>query len=242
LPTVSFPIDSVRGFFILKMNGLVIASFMVIAGSLLALRRRFRDHGAAALQQFSEDLLPLLLLFAMSVTGLMLTVSYLWMKAYAYDFLYILHAVIVIFTMLWLPFGKFFHIFQRGLQLGVGFYKDVGRQGAPANCRRCGEAYASRMHVEDLILVEQQLGYRYEMPASPVEHYQWICPRCRRVMLGLAQGLLWQNAGTAATSASNGVPSDSPLPARIARVACPSDQSPLPSLAGLASAGCTARS
>ena len=80
---------------------------------LLALRRRLRDHGAAALQQFGEDFLPLILLFAISVTGLMLTASYTWMKGYAYEFLAILHAVTVIFTLLWLPFGKFFHIFQR---------------------------------------------------------------------------------------------------------------------------------
>ena len=149
-------------------HGLVWSSLLVIAGVLLALRRRLRDHGAAALQQFGEDLLPLILLFAISVTGLMLTASYTWMKGYAYDFLAILHAVTVIFTLLWLPFGKFFHIFQRPAQLGVTFYKDVGRQGEQAHCRRCGEEFASRMHVEDLIAVEQQLGYRYEMPDSPV--------------------------------------------------------------------------
>jgi hypothetical protein len=191
-PTVSFPIDSLPGFLI--FHGLVWSSVLVIAGVLLALRRRLRDQGAAALQQFGEDLLPLLLLFAISVTGLMLTASYTWMKGYAYDFLAILHAVTVIVTLLWLPFGKLFHIFQRSAQVGVAFYKDVGRQGKQAACRRCGAAFASLMHVEDLITVEQQLGYRYEMPGSPVEHYQWICPRCRRALLGLAQGVLWAEA------------------------------------------------
>ena len=121
----------------------------------------------------------------------MLTASFTWMHGYAYDFLAILHALTVIFTLLWLPFGKFFHIFQRSAQVGVAFYKDVGRQGEQAACRRCGQEFASRMHVEDLITVEQQLGYRYEISDSPVEHYQWICPRCRRALLGLAQGSLW---------------------------------------------------
>ena len=189
LPTIAFPIDSWLGFFV--FHGLVWASFLVIAGVLVALRRRFRDHGAAALQQFGEDLLPLLLLFAISVTGLMLTASYTWMKGYAYDFLAILHAITVIFTLLWLPFGKFFHIFQRSAQIGVGFYKDIGEQGEQALCRRCGQAFASRMHVEDLITVEQQLGYRYEVDDPSVKHYQWICPSCRRAMLALAQGCLW---------------------------------------------------
>jgi hypothetical protein len=190
---IAFPIHSLAGF--LLFHGLVWSSFLVIGGVLLALRRRLLDHGAAALQQFGEDLLPLLLLFAISVTGLMLTASYTWMKGYGYDFLAILHAVTVIFTLLWLPFGKFFHIFQRPIQIGVAFYKDVGRQGPQAQCRRCGDEFASRLHVEDLISVQRQLGYQYEMPGAAVEHYQWICPRCRRSLLALAQGALMRSQG-----------------------------------------------
>jgi uncharacterized membrane protein (DUF441 family) len=189
-PTFAFPIHSIFGF--LVFHGLVWASIMVTAGVMLAMRRRMRDHGAAALQQFGEDFLPLILLFAISVTGLMLTASYTWMKGYAYDFLAIIHAITVIFTLLWLPFGKFFHIFQRPAQLGVSFYQDVGRREEAANCRRCGSPFTSRMHVEDLIKVERQLGYRYEIKNSPAEHYQWICPPCRRTMLALAQGQLWR--------------------------------------------------
>jgi hypothetical protein len=187
-PTFAFPIHSIIGF--LVFHGLVWASFLVIAGVMLAMRRRIRDHGAAAVQQFAEDFLPLILLFAVSMTGLMLTASYTWMKGYAYDFLAILHAITVIFTLLWLPFGKFFHIFQRPAQLGVSFYKDIGTMEEQAHCRRCGEAYASRMHIDDLIQVEKELGFRYELEGE-AEHYQRICPRCRRAMLALAQGRLW---------------------------------------------------
>jgi hypothetical protein len=52
----------------LIFHGLVWPSFLVIAGVALALHRRLRDHGAAALQGYLEDLLPLFLLFAISVT------------------------------------------------------------------------------------------------------------------------------------------------------------------------------
>ena len=107
---------------------------------MLAMRRRMREEGAAAVQRFAEDFLPLILLFAVSLTGLMLTASYTWMKGYAYNFLAILHAITVIVTFLWLPFGKFFHIFQRPAQLGVGFYKDVGR----ARSRPTAAAAATR--------------------------------------------------------------------------------------------------
>jgi hypothetical protein len=147
-----------------------------------------------------------------SITGLMLTASYTWLKGYGYDFIAILHAITVIFTLLWLPFGKFFHIFQRPAQLGVQFYKDVGRNEEPALCRRCGQPFTSRMHVEDLIQVERALGYRYEMQGSVVEHYQWICPPCRRAMLALAQGRLWYEHG--AVASTNGAPRE-PLPTPV---------------------------
>jgi hypothetical protein len=120
-----FPVESALAFVV--FHGLVWASFLVIAGVMLAFRRRMIDHGAVAVQQFGQDLLPLLLLFAISITGLMLTASYTWMRGYAYEFLAILHATTVIMTLLWLPFGKLFHVFQRPAQLGVSFYKDAGR-------------------------------------------------------------------------------------------------------------------
>jgi hypothetical protein len=187
-PTSSFPVASLPAF--LVFHGLVWASLLVIPGVMLALRRRMRDEGAAALQLFAEDFLPLLLLFAVSITGLLLTVSYTWLKGYGYDFLALTHAVTVIVTLLWLPFGKFFHIFQRPAQLGVEFYKQVASKGEAEPCRRCGHGFASRMHVEDLIGVERALGYHYEVRESGVDHYQRICPRCRRAMFALAHGRL----------------------------------------------------
>jgi hypothetical protein len=188
-PAFTFPVESIFGF--LLFHGLVWASFLVIAGVMLAMRRRMREEGAAAVQLFAEDFLPLIMLFAVSITGLMLTASYTWMKGYAYDFIAILHAITVIATFLWLPFGKFFHIFQRPAQIGVRFYKEVGEREEVAHCRRCGQPFTSQMHVEDLIRTEKALGYRYAMPGSPVEHYQWICPPCRRAMFAVAQGRLW---------------------------------------------------
>jgi len=183
-----FPVDSVPAF--VAFHGLVWSSFLVLGGVMIAFRRRMKDRGAEAVQQFGEDILPLVLLAAISVTGLMLTVSYTWLRGYAYDFLAIIHAVVVIVTLLWLPFGKFFHIFQRPAQLGVGFYKDEGARGEQAKCKRCGRPFASAQMVRDLITVERQLGFRYEMHEGAT-HYQEICPACRRALFGLAQGALW---------------------------------------------------
>jgi hypothetical protein len=189
-PTFSFAVDSWIAF--LSFHGLVWASFLVIAGVMLAMRRRMREESAAALQLFSEDFLPLILLFAVSLTGLMLTASYTWLRGYAFEFVAILHAISVIATFLWLPFGKLFHVFQRPAQIGVRFYKAVGAAEEPARCRRCGAPFTSRMHAEDLIAVERQLGFSYECAEPAIGHYQWICPACRRALLALAQGRLWR--------------------------------------------------
>jgi nitrate/nitrite transporter NarK len=189
LPVQDFPVESLVAFVI--FHGLVWSSFLVIAGVMLAFRRRMVDHGAVAVQQFGQDILPLLLLFAISVTGLMLTASYTWMRGYAYEFLAILHAATVIVTLLWLPFGKLFHVFQRPAQLGVGFYKDAGRRGEQARCHRCGQPFASAAMVRDLTTVERELGFRFELADG--RHYQQVCSRCRRALFGLAQGAMWRD-------------------------------------------------
>jgi hypothetical protein len=189
-PILSFAVESLFAFII--FHGLVWSALLVIAGVMLAFRRRMVDHAAVTLQLFAQDIMPLVLLFAISISGLMLTASYTWMKGYAYDFLAIIHAVTVIVTLLYLPFGKLFHIFQRPAQIGVSFYKDAGARGEQARCRRCGQPYASAMMVRDLTTVERELGFAYEMSAvQGAEHYQQICPRCRRGLLGLAQGRAW---------------------------------------------------
>ncbi len=205
VPTQDFPVESTFAF--LMFHGLVWSSLLVIAGVMLAFRRRMIDHGAVAVQQFGQDILPLLLLFAISVTGLMLTASYTWMKGYAYDFLAILHAVTVIVTLLWLPFGKLFHVFQRPAQLGVSFYKDAGERGEQARCVRCAQPYASEMMVRDLTVVEGQLGFSYQMRDGG--HYQQVCPRCRRALFGLAQGALWRDSGAGARGVSRDMATDS---------------------------------
>jgi hypothetical protein len=192
---LDFPVDSYVAFFV--FHALAWASLLAIAGVMIAFRRRMADHGALAVQEFGQDVLPLVLIFAISVTGLLLTASYTWMKGYAYDFLAILHAIAVIFTLLYLPFGKLFHVFQRPAQLGVSFYKQAGARDELAACGRCGAAYAPAMMVADLAQVEQELGFRYEMePTTGAAHYQQICPRCRRALFGLAQSAMWRAAAS----------------------------------------------
>jgi hypothetical protein len=162
---------------------------LVLAGVVLAVQLRLKEPARIALQKFGNDVAPLLILFLVATTGLGLTVSARWLGGHGYAFLALTHAATVIGFLLYLPFGKFFHIFQRAAQLGVAFYKRAGKEGLQAVCARCREPFASAMQVEDLKMVEQELGIDYRMTGA-VDHYQQICPACRRKLLALNQGRL----------------------------------------------------
>jgi nitrate/nitrite transporter NarK len=177
----------------LLFHGLDIAAILVLGGIALSLWRRFRDRGAQAVQSFALDFLPLILLSAISVSGLALTVSQNWLRGEFYGFLAILHAITVIAALLYLPFGKLFHIFQRPAQLGVKFYQASGEAGEPAVCKRCGERFASRMHIDDLNHVLPQVGFDYRMGESRFT-WQEICPACKRKSMSLAQLRLREEA------------------------------------------------
>jgi len=178
---------------LLLFHGLDIAAFLVLGGIGLSLWRRMRDEGARAVQTLAMDFWPLILLFAISITGLALTVSQEWLGGSFYDFIAILHAITVIAALLYLPFGKFFHIFQRPAQLGVKLYQQAGAEDNGAICARCGERYASRMHVEDLKRVLPQVGFNYAM-AGPVGNWQELCPACKRKSIAIAQLRLKEEA------------------------------------------------
>ena len=183
-PAGTFPLHSIVS--ALLFHGLDIAAVLVLAGVFLSLWRRLRDTGAQALQSFAMDFFPVVLLFAISITGIALTVSQEWLRGAAYSFLAIIHAITVIAGLIFLPFGKFFHIFQRPAQLGVKLYHMTGDSGPGAICPRCRQRFASAMHIADLKTVLPQLGFDYQLPNSP---YCWqdLCPACKRKTLSVSQ-------------------------------------------------------
>jgi NNP family nitrate/nitrite transporter-like MFS transporter len=183
-PVMSFKLRTIFSWLI--FHGLDIAALLVIAGIALSLWRRMLDRGAYAVQSFAMDFLPIILLFAISITGLALTASTLWGRGAFYGFLSILHAITVIAALLFMPFGKFFHIFQRPAQIGVKFYHAAGEKDEGAMCARCGQRFASRMHVEDLKNVLAQLDFDYSIP-GPAAHWQQLCPACKRKTIASAQ-------------------------------------------------------
>lgn len=165
-------------------HALDFTAVMVIAGCAIAIHRRLRDRGAIAVQQFLLDFVPHLLLIAISVSGLMLTASSLYFGGYMYSFIALTHQAVVIMTLFFLPFGKLFHIVQRPASIGVELYQQRSKDMEQAKCLRCGVEFASQMWLGDLKGVVKKLGYDYTMKNG--ETLQDYCPRCKRVMRGLA--------------------------------------------------------
>ncbi|MCA9398337.1 MAG: MFS transporter [Candidatus Omnitrophica bacterium] len=114
-PTVIFDPYGLMGFFI--FNALNFCSVMIIIGTVMAFTRRFLLPGEITTQTFANDLLPLLILFSVAVTGLFLTYDTHFLAGRHYRVLSTIHCWTVVIFLIYLPFGKFFFFFFRFAQM-----------------------------------------------------------------------------------------------------------------------------
>jgi hypothetical protein len=179
------PLTGFKSWF--AFHALVVSGFMVVGGVMIVMFRRMFDMGAVAVERFSRDFLPLILLFAIAVSGLLLWVSYEWFNGQFYNALAQFHAITVITTLVYLPFGKLFHIFQRPASLGIALYRAAGEQGDPAVCPVTTEPFAPKLQTEDLKEVLPELGFDYSAPGG-ADRPAWneVSPRGRRILIGRA--------------------------------------------------------
>jgi hypothetical protein len=157
-----------------------VAAVLVIAGCGYFLWRRFRDREVRSEQRLGYDFVPLVALAAISVTGLLLTFSSVALGGAGYEFIAILHMGVVVLSLVFIPFGKFFHVIQRPAVVGVQVFKQVSQADeGVAMCRRCGEPLEGVAFVRNLQETMEELDLRYG---------GWIetCPRCKRVERGRA--------------------------------------------------------
>ncbi|MDQ6661095.1 MAG: MFS transporter [Chloroflexota bacterium] len=186
LPLFIFPINSVLGFSI--YHGLDFTAALLMIGLVIALWRRVTDAGLLAIQRFGFDLMPLVLLVAIAITGLALTASSIWWGGRFYWFLSLTHQVIVVVWLLSIPFGKFFHIIERPASIGVTLYQTVNQdvehdssQAQTGHCKRCGQELPSQQFVNDLKGVLGDLGQNYNL-GGELGVLQDYCPTCKRVL------------------------------------------------------------
>ncbi len=189
--TAEFPLHTwIAG---LIFNALNWSAILVIAGVMLLMRRRLTHAGQIAIQTFENDWLPLLLLLAISVTGIGISLDYKFMEGRAHQFMAITHAITVILFLLWMPFGKFFHIIQRPAQLGIAIYRKAADDGPQAECPHTGEPFLSEMQVDDLKEVTSQLGFDFTRQDGK-SHLDYS-PRGKRALLARAHLKARQQSG-----------------------------------------------
>ncbi len=182
-PAQIFNPDGIIGF--LFFNALNFCSVMIIIGTVMAFTRRFLNPGEMAIQTFAHDFLPLLILFSVAATGLFLTFSNHFLGGAHYRVLTTIHCWTVVMLLVYLPFGKFFHIFQRAAQMGAALYIEEKEFGKPALCIRCQQPYTSAMQKEDVKKILKDIGFQFQTDDQP--SMQDLCPLCRRHMLMVTQ-------------------------------------------------------
>ncbi len=171
---------------------------LVIIGVSIAYWRRWQDRALKPIQRVLFDLLPLHLLMFISVTGIMLTIVDIWFEGAGHWPITLTHQFLVIMMILYLPFGKLFHIIQRPASLGVELYYAVGAEKGMKLCPRCGRPFGMEMHIEDVKQALNGGGYNFWLPEEG-HHWQDYCMRCKRVIraeayVGLS-GRGWVNPG-----------------------------------------------
>lgn len=166
-------------------HALIISAFMVIPGVMMAIYRRMTDAGEMVIQKFSLDLLPLIMLFLVAFSGLLLWINYEWLDGYYYSVLAQFHALTVIGTLIYLPFGKFFHIFQRPASLGIALYREILKRERQAHCKLTNETFAPHAQCEDLKEVLSELGFNYKSESDDTR-WQEFSPAAKRMLIARA--------------------------------------------------------
>ncbi|MEO8377054.1 MAG: MFS transporter [Candidatus Sumerlaeota bacterium] len=174
-------------------HALIVASFMVLPGVMIVMYRRMTNAGAVAVQRFARDFLPLILLFAVAFTGLLLWISYEFLDGYFYSALAQLHAWTVIATLIYLPFGKLFHIFQRPASLGISYYKAAGAEKEQAVCPVTRKEFAPKMQTDDLKEVLGELEFDYSATDKKSPAWNEVSPKGRRILIGRAHAKARKN-------------------------------------------------
>jgi hypothetical protein len=159
-------------------NALNITAFMVIAGVCMALYRRIKHMQARAEQTFVYDFLPLYMLLFISITGLMLTGSNLFLHGWGHPVITLIHQWSVILTLIYLPFGKLAHIPFRPMSVLAKNYREhYGKQHMNA-CKVCGARFVSTEQSNDVIHVLKLNDIQFKMNED--FHLAELCLPCRR--------------------------------------------------------------
>ncbi|MFC4322810.1 MFS transporter [Litchfieldia salsa] len=162
----------------LTYNGLNITALMVMVGVCMALARRIFNQDVKVTQRAEFDLLPLYILLAVTVSGLLLTVSYHFLGGWMHHYLTLVHQVTVVIMLIYFPYGKLFHLPVRPLATAVPMnYQEVVKMDT-RSCQKCGTTYSNDDQIAD---VKQILHLQnFDLKMDDGSYLADYCPSCRR--------------------------------------------------------------
>jgi hypothetical protein len=187
LPTIKM---QANGFFAeMIYNGLNITALMLLVGIIMAIVRRIHNHDLKVTERAEFDLLPLYILLAVTVSGLLLTVSYKFLGGFIHPHLSLIHQITVVLFLIYFPFGKLFHLPIRPLATAVPMNYQEEPMVDTRSCKKCGTKYSSDDQISDVksILHAQQFDLKLE-DGTYLADYCTSCRRRIRVMSQLNLG------------------------------------------------------
>jgi hypothetical protein len=176
LPLITFRVDSAVAF--LAFNAINLGSLLLLFGLILAFYQRLKMGPRERAERLGEHFSSLYLLLAITVSGLLLTVSYKFLNGIGHRQLAVLHEVMVVLGLLWVPFSKLFHIAVSPATVVL----DVA-EGAkfvePSRCSRCGKTLSAVWTPRDLEPTLAIAGVQLPGDSADAEVLT-LCPSCRR--------------------------------------------------------------
>ncbi len=176
IPTINMVANGL--FAELVYNGLNITAIMVMIGVCMALARRLVNQDVKVTQRAEFDLLPLYILLAVTLSGLLLTVSYKFLDGWMHHYITLGHQITVVIMLIYFPYGKLFHLPIRPLATAVPMnYQEVVQVDTRA-CKKCGSNYSSDDQIAD---VKQILHLQnFDLQLADGSFLADYCPSCRR--------------------------------------------------------------
>ncbi len=166
-------------------NGLNITAMMVLIGVLMALIRRTTSPDVKVTQRTEFDLVPLYILLTVTVTGLVLTLSYAVLDGWMHNYLSLIHQITVVLFLVYFPFGKLFHLPIRPMTTAVPMNYQEHLQVDTRACKRCETLYSNDDQIAD---VKEILGAQsFDLQLSDGTYLSDYCPACRRRMRVMKQ-------------------------------------------------------
>lgn len=176
IPIMTFQVGSLMAF--LSFNVINLGSLLLLIGLILAFWQRIRIRPQEKAERLREQFSSLYLLLAVTLSGLLLTVSYKFFNGFGHRQLVVLHEVIVILGLLWVPFSKLFHIEVSPATVALNIAEEAGLV-EESRCSRCGKALSPVWTPRDFQGVLAYAGVQLSGDVADTE-VLLLCPSCRR--------------------------------------------------------------